>query len=390
MQPKTDVNFDKTAFERIKQTIRNMSVGKKRSSVDPSYATDLPAEIGIQLTNKCDLRCKHCFQWNENGFHKDFGSEFQQSEIRIEIFEKILFDSSSVKSNLYLWGGEPLCYSGLSDISVMLENDPRWTVFCTNGVSISDNLDSLCRMSESLAMLISLDGFNEENDSIRGRGNYETVINNIRLLLNLKKKGTFKGEVSVNCVINERMVGKLFDFASMFENIGINSLYFCFPWYISDEKARDMDVFFKNNFDWLFKMNEGYKPSWHSYNYRLDNGFYEPLKDDIRKLTKKKWKIRLRLQPALEIDEIENFLEDRGKPAQNRSKCIGIRNRMNVMSDGRVTVCKLFPEFAIGNLNELSVKKIWGSDEFRRTREILNEDLMPVCSKCILLYLHGV
>jgi radical SAM protein with 4Fe4S-binding SPASM domain len=390
LQPETDVKFDSNSFNRIKRTIRNMSLGRKQSSHDPSFAMDIPDEVGIQLTNKCDLRCKHCFQWNENGFHKDYIKTLQQKEIDFGLIRKIFNETSKVKSNLYLWGGEPLCYSRLPDLSLLLEGDPRWTVFCTNGIAVKENIDALCRMSKSCALLISLDGFQIENDSIRGKGKYDIVMNNIKLLLDLKKKGTFQGEISVNCVINYMMIGKLYDFALMFEHLGINSLYFCFPWYISQETAERMDTFFKDHFSWLLKFEDGFKPSWHSYTYKLDPGPHDVLKEDIKKLNGKKWKIRMRLQPALEMDEIADFIEDKGKPAQDRSKCIGIRNRMNVTPDGKVTACKMFPEFTVGDLNEFSVTDVWRNDNFRKAREIINGGLMPICSKCILLYLHGV
>ena len=77
-------------------------------------------------------------------------------------------------------------------------------------------------------------------------------------------------------------------------------------------------------------------------------------------------------------------------PAQNRKHCIGITNRMNVMPDGKVTVCKLFPEFEIGDLSSKSVPDVWNSPDFQKARELISRGLMPVCSKCVLLYLHGV
>jgi radical SAM protein with 4Fe4S-binding SPASM domain len=390
VQPETNVKFDDDTFNRIKRTIKNMSWGRNQSRKDPAYALTIPDEVGIQLTNKCDLRCKHCFQWNENGFHKDFSRPEQQQEIDSALLQKILDETANVKSNLYLWGGEPLCYSRLSDLSLMLEQDPRWTVFCTNGVAVSENIDALCRMSKSCAMLISLDGFQIENDSIRGKGKFEIVMNNIRLLLDLQKQGIYQGEISVNCVINNMMIGKLYDFALMFESIGINSLYFCFPWYLSCETAERMDAFFMDQFSWLRRFEEGYRPSWHSYTYQLDPGLYDALKDDVGRLSGKKWKIRLRLQPALEVEEIADFIEDTGKPAQNRSQCIGIRNRMNIMADGKVTACKMFPEFTVGDLNGSSVVDVWNNERYRKAREIMNGGLMPICAKCILLYLHGV
>jgi hypothetical protein len=50
----------------------------------------------------------------------------------------------------------------------------------------------------------------------------------------------------------------------------------------------------------------------------------------------------------------------------------------------------MYPEFEVGDLNVESVKEIWNGRKIKKVRDILNNRLMPVCSKCILLYLHGV
>jgi radical SAM protein with 4Fe4S-binding SPASM domain len=390
MQPQTNVKFDKPTFDRIKRTIRNMSVGRRMVQDDPGFATELPDEIGIQLTNRCNLRCKHCFQWNETGFHNQFESTLQKADLEPDLLQKILFETRDVKSNLYLWGGEPLSYRYLDELSFMLEKDPRWSVFCTNGVETGKNMESLLRMSSSLAMLISLEGFEKENDAIRGAGVYRKVTGNIRELLDLKEKGLFKGEVSVNCVINTGMIGRYYELAEEFESMGINSLYFCFPWYIPHPTAEKMDDFFSDKFGWLRTLDTDQPRSWYSYTYQLPEEVTPALLDDLKRIRSRKWNMRLRLQPALELDEVKGFLTGLEVPGQNKSQCMGIRNRMNIMPDGKVTVCKLFPEFEIGDLNKQDVQGIWNSPDFNRVRKILSGGLMPVCSKCILLYLHGV
>lgn len=390
MQPRTDVKFDETTFNRIKRTIRNMSVGRHNVSKEPGFALGLPDEVGIQLTNRCNLRCKHCFQWNDEGFYNTLSKPEQNEEIRIEIVDKILRETSSIRSNLYLWGGEPLCYSRWNLLASLLEKDPRWTVFCTNGIDIEKQMDSIVKISSHLAMLISVEGFESENDLVRGNGSYKKVMHNIELLLKLKRQGVFRGEVSVNCVINESMIGQLHDFAVMFEEMGINTLYLCFPWYISRETALDMDEYFVENFSWLRQLENTTMASWHAYQYRLRPELIQGLVHDLDKIRSRSWKIRLRFQPALENKEIEDFVLDREMTAQKKSQCIGMTSRMNVMSNGRVTVCKLFPEFEVGDLNNSSVSEIWKSSEFIKARTIIAQGLMPVCSKCILLYLHGV
>lgn len=390
MQPKTDVKFDEAHFNRIKRTIRNMATGKRESVKNNLNIYNVPDEVGIQLTNKCNLRCKTCFQWNDEGVFNAYSKEDKDQEIPIALVEQILNATASQKSNLYLWGGEPLSYGSWEDLTLLLEKDPRWTVLCTNGVNIPKKIDSINRISKTLALLISLDGFEKENDAIRGNGVYKKVVNSIDQLLLLQKSGTYKGEISVNCVISEAMIGKLYDFATMFEEKGINTLYLCFPWYLPEQTSSNMDRFFAENFSWLSTVNENSSPSWHAYKYQLDSRMHSELINDLERINKRTWNIRVRYQPALEAHEIAGFLMGEERPAQNKKQCIGLFNRMNVLPNGKVTVCKMYPEFEVGDLSNETLEAVWNGEKVNKVRSILKHQLMPVCSKCILLYLHGV
>jgi sulfatase maturation enzyme AslB (radical SAM superfamily) len=390
MQAKTAVKFDETTFARLKRTVKNMTVTDAKRAEDPHYATPVPEEVGIQLTNKCNLRCATCFQWNEEGFLQQRDPKTQNDTIDIELIAQILAATREVRSGLYLWGGEPLCYPYWDRLAKLLVNDPRWTVLCTNGTLIDRKIESLLAVSADLAILVSLDGFAAENDLIRGKGTFRKVVENIDLLLELKRKGLFKGEISINCVINEAMAGKLYEFMEFFEAKGVNTVYFCFPWYLPQDTVERMDRYFGEKFGWLPKMPVGHVPSWHSYQYHLDPGILPVLQSEIAKINRRLWKIRIRFQPALELDEIDDFIRGKEIPAQNRRRCLGLSTRLNVLPSGEVTVCKLFPEFTVGDLKTESLTALWHNEKFTRCRETIGCNLMPVCSKCVLLYLHGI
>jgi MoaA/NifB/PqqE/SkfB family radical SAM enzyme len=390
MQPKTSVKFDVESFNRIKKNIKTMTVTYKKRLEDPFYAAEIPHEFGLQLTNGCNLRCKHCFQWGTGGFFHNMNISAQQNELDIEIVKKLFLYTNEVKSNVYLWGGEPLCYGKWDELCSILEEDPRWTVLCTNGLLIDKKIDSLLRISGSLAVMVSLDGFEAENDCIRGKGSFSKIIENIDLLMSLKKKGLFKGEISVNCVISEAMCYKLYDFMEYFENKGINTIYFCFPWYISKTTAKEMDSYFKNRFQGLFGYDGSFYPSWHYYRHSLKGDAIPVLKEQIGKIISRVWKIRIRFQPAIEMDEIDGFISDSNVTVQRKKACLAMSTRLNVMPTGEVTTCKLFPEFVVGDLNKQDLYEVWHSEKFKMFRKTLGCGLMPVCSKCVLLYLHGI
>ena len=51
--------IDEKSFDLIKKVASNISISKKISQgLDEN--SDIPYVIGIKLTNRCNLRCKHC------------------------------------------------------------------------------------------------------------------------------------------------------------------------------------------------------------------------------------------------------------------------------------------------------------------------------------------
>lgn len=388
MQPKTSVKLDPGSFERIKRSLTILSQARNRDFTEATL--DLPAEIGLQLTNRCNLRCKHCFQWNENGHHRSMTTEEQGAELPFAIVERVFRETRDARSGLFLWGGEPMYYRRWDDLTRLLEADPRWAVNCTNGLLIEEKIESLLRCSDTLVMLISVDGLHEDNDVLRGRNTFNRVMKGIDLLLDLQRQGAFRGKISVNCTIQAANVNKLYEIVEFFENRGIDSLYLNFPWYLPETVAKRMDSYFNEHFPHLRLASRAGENSWHSYTYHLDEPDIEALEQEIRRVCARTWKIRVRLQPALEQSEVRDFVIGERTTMDSRSYCYGMHNRMDVMTSGKVSTCKLFPEFQIESLKDKSVAEIWHGQSFDRFRATHHANgLMPVCSKCIVLHLHG-
>ena len=151
-----------------------------------------------------------------------------------------------------------------------------------------------------------------------------------------------------------------------------------------------MDAHYKQHFSWLSRLPLQPKASWHSYTFHVNAERLEKLRQQMAKLKTRAWNMRLRFQPALETDEFEAFITGDAQPGQRRSQCFSISTRMDVLADGSVSSCKLYPEFTVGNLYQEGVLDIWHGEKFNRVREtVVSKGLNPICSKCVLLYLHG-
>jgi Radical SAM superfamily/4Fe-4S single cluster domain len=145
MHPKTTRTIDRREFEDLRRTVALRAEGRRAVAADAAYATPLPREVSLQLTYRCNLRCDHCFQWNDQGFFQDFSKAKQRSELDLAIVEKVLRATEEQRAKVFLWGGEPLMYTRFGELAEMLAGTERVVNVCTNALLIERNLPHLLR-----------------------------------------------------------------------------------------------------------------------------------------------------------------------------------------------------------------------------------------------------
>ena len=176
------------------------------------FPRDLPMNLAVASTYKCNSRCKTCFIWKINKFDK---------ELKVDEFEKIF--KKYGKNKLYLLtitGGEPFLNKDIDKISFFAEKycNVKKIVIPTNAILNTYNLGKVKSILSGLkkahlTINISLDGVGEDHDHARGiGGNYERVINLYKDLQELEKE--YKNlDVNLHTVIsriNYKDFGKIF------------------------------------------------------------------------------------------------------------------------------------------------------------------------------------
>lgn len=387
MDAKSNPRLDQIAFERMRRIVPILAARRRSDEEGGCQARQVPEEVAFKLTNRCDLRCTHCYQWNEDGYHHQLAPAERHGDLKLSIVAKVLEATRALRSNVYLWGGEPLLYRDWDGLVDLLANDPRWTSICTNGTLIEKRLASLLKISSQLEVCVSLDGFEPEHDAVRGKGSFRKTMDGVRMLLEQKKTGAFLGQITVNCVITGHMVNRMFEFAKFLEQEGVDTLYVSFPWYLSGETSAKMDRYYAEHFAWERVAGA---PSWHSYKFRLDPGLIEAMSAELARIDAAKWQLQVRYNPRLDANDMPSFVSGSDKPAQNKTRCNSILSRMDVFPNGDVVSCKFFPEFRMGNLEHTDLAEVWDGQRFNQVRETVSKcGLMPVCAKCSLLYSRG-
>jgi len=146
----------------------------------------------IDITDNCNLRCKHCYHFNGK-------SKFRTKELPIEAWKQ-RFDEIRKKGVRFvlLVGGEPALRK---DILMLADKTFPFVYVITNGtIKITEEFNHL--------LFVSLDGMEQKNDAIRGKGVFSRAIQNYsgdkRVAINMTiTNDNYKDLENVVCLAKE-------------------------------------------------------------------------------------------------------------------------------------------------------------------------------------------
>lgn len=149
---------------------------KQFESLHVTYPED--KGMYIYLTNKCNLRCKHCYM---------FAGKEEDNELTIEEILKLLDNFAANNGRVVTFtGGEVTQRKDLSNLLKHSRKIGLINTVLTNGVEWNEQL-----VNETYKYIdevqISIDGYNEQSNSkVRGNNNFEKAMNTAQLFFDKK------------------------------------------------------------------------------------------------------------------------------------------------------------------------------------------------------------
>ena len=142
----------------------------------------LPWKIDLVLTKACNLRCTFCISYDSLGGERwmDFGL---YQNIARQLFP-------SAHSIFFCSGGEPLLYPKIREALRLAKYYRTFATMVSNGTLLNRETARWLAADQSLQELtISFDGAKKETlERIRRGASYETILDNIAFLADLKSK----------------------------------------------------------------------------------------------------------------------------------------------------------------------------------------------------------
>jgi radical SAM protein with 4Fe4S-binding SPASM domain len=299
--------------------------------------------IQWHITNLCNLRCRHCYQ-------DDFSNQRDLDWTGLqEVAKNILatvrkWDKTA---SIHLTGGEPLLKPELFPLLEYLDQNPRIDELgiITNGLLIGQEwVKKISTFPKLKKIKISLDGAEAgTNDSIRGKGNFSKVIQNLSWV---KKENQL--EVLLMFTVMRKNFRELPTFFNLSQDLGIHG--FIIERFIPLGRGKDKrgDVLRKEEWEELITT--------------LSDLFLIEERNDL-----------LSYQ-AFQVDLCQNEPELLGAP------CVIGTDGLCIMPNGDVFPCRRFP-VSIGNLLEKPLDEIWKKSEMLEEMR-RKENLKGKCGKC--------
>src|SRR4030065_887061 len=180
--------------------------------------------LELQITNKCNLKCKHCYIGDNNppsppfrkggkgGFEK-LSSKQYFSELSVKQIRKVLHEFEQMQGlRVLITGGEPLIHRGFKEINEMLPEFFVRKVLFTNGLLLNKKVLKKLNFNE---IQMSVDGLEGAHDLLRGKGTFKRAIEAVKLSID----SGF--EVSVSTMVHSKNLGEFDEMERLFKDMGI-------------------------------------------------------------------------------------------------------------------------------------------------------------------------
>ncbi len=148
-----------------------IKTGDGNSEIPYGYGFPSLRYLELQLTKKCNLKCRHCYLGRAENIELPL-------EKAIEIVKNFEYMQGL---KLLVSGGEPLLYSKFYEFNRFLKEIKVRRVLITNGIPLS-KID--CASLNFDEVQVSVDGLGEAHDKVRGEGAYQKTMEGVK---NLKK-----------------------------------------------------------------------------------------------------------------------------------------------------------------------------------------------------------
>lgn len=352
----------------------------------PFANSSAPSWVVLQLNEQCNLRCRMCYQWGEGGAYL---TPAPRAMLEPELAFQVVRDCLPFKPAFEFFGGEPLLYPQLHELTAMVRAGGCELSFPTNGTLLEEHAERLVACGPT-RLFVSLDGPKEINDAQRGNGVFNRVTRGLaRLKAEKQKRDSMFPRLGVTCVVtplNHRHLTRLF-----LEELDLETLSFVsleLQSFTTDAQYQEYARLLREQF--------GIPTASCARAYVRDPAEFQAIDFDVlsaqlqevRDACRKRG-ITFFSQPRfVDADNLRAYFDPQRKGlADLKSRCAVPWKCAEISARGEVTTCHTFNDLSVGDLHQQSLLEIWRGERLAKMRDHLRNELFPICTACCRYYI---
>ena len=316
-----------------------------------------PKTVDLEITNRCNLRCKYCSHFTSEG---DVDQDLPTAEW-LEFFEEL---NRCAVMDVCLQGGEPFIREDFKElVEGIVRNRMRFSVL-SNGTLITDEMaEFLASTGRCNSAQVSIDGsVDTTHDSFRGKGNFLKAVSGLKSLMKYNLPAT------VRVTIHRKNVRELEEISAfLLEEIGLPG-------------------FSTNSASYLGLCRQN------AEQVQLTAEERSLAMETLLRLTKKyNGRISAQAGPLAEARGWLKMIEaqkegiDRFPNRGFLTGCGGFMSKLAIRADGVIIPCGMIPGMELGRINKDDLRDVWQNHpELNRFRERINIPLsdFEYCRDC--------
>jgi radical SAM protein with 4Fe4S-binding SPASM domain len=347
--------------------------------------TSLPKWVILQLLEHCNLRCRMCYEWGENGPYRE---KKTLHRLDIEVVKRVIDECKPVQPYYELYGGEPLLYPHIEEVLRAIKSAGSKVQLSTNGTFLAKHAELLVETSAE-RIWVSLDGPKEINDRQRGDGVFAQAVDGIDNVHALReRRGVAYPLIGINVVVtpfNYRHLETFFFQALDLSKLDCVSLEL--QAYLTEQNHHDYEHVLQREF--------GIATAPVARGFVNDPAIFADM--DFGLLARQIATIAARCQEGsmylntypkvMSEDNIRKyFTADWFSMSPVKKRCSFPWISTEISASGDVTSCHAFYDLSLGNVYTSSIVDIWRGERYTRYRKYLRKSLLPICQSCYLFY----
>lgn len=309
--------------------------------------------------------------------------------MNIDVLKGFIDDVSKFSPTIFLTGGEPFFYKDIMELIRYIKQKNLICWIVTNGTFLDNHADEVVELGVDV-LYISIDGPEEIHNKSRGTlDGFQKVASGVRKIIDEKKRrGKQKPLLCQVFTINESSHQHLQEMPVITEQLGFEMLLVKHPYFNNTRTG----INYENTMKEIFQCDA---TSWKGW--VRDETSIDPvaLQQSISSMLKKELKFKLAFFPALKISDITSYYSPQhdifhngSKPGEKIKRCIAPWAHLMIYPNGDAVFCNDNPDYVLGNIKNERFSEIWNNSKSRKFRKFINENSLPICSRCCGLHYH--